>query len=323
MLKLRFLEDNRPLAELLRADWDADPASFAWYRISSNAIYPFTFEGEQRFLRFAPAAGKRAETIAAELEFLSYLGKAGYGAAVPIAAKSGQHLVSKATPWGSYHATAFHAVPGVQLSRTDLGDIIIASYGRALAELHQLSQVYRPEGPPRWNESDVLDWIRSVLRELPGTQGAMAEADLIEARLSELPRDPESYGLVHYDFECDNVFFDAVSGRCFAIDFDDAMYHWFAMDIGQAVDSLADEVEPELAAAREAVFLAGYAAVRPLPDPALRAVCRRFADLYWYARVADALSETWPDEPDWMTGLRGRLEDGKTERAARFGSPLA
>ena len=114
-----------------------------------------------------------------------------------------------------------------------------------------------------------------------------------------------------------------MSGRCFAIDFDDAMYHWFAMDIGQAVDSLADEVEPELAAAREAVFLAGYAAVRPLPDPALRAVCRRFADLYWYARVADALSETWPDEPDWMTGLRGRLEDGKTERAARFGSPLA
>ncbi|OEO30587.1 hypothetical protein VW23_020460 [Devosia insulae DS-56] len=323
MLKLKYLEDNRPLAELLRADWDADPAPFAWYRISSNAIYLFSFEGEQRFLRFAPAAEKRAENIAAELELLSYLGKAGYGAAVPIAARNGQHVVSTTTPWGSYHATAFHAVPGIQLSRTDLGETIITSYGRALAELHQLSKAYRPDRPRRWSESDVLDWIRTELRPLPGTEAAVAEAEVIGRRLSELPRNAESYGLVHYDFECDNVFFDAASGRCFAIDFDDAMYHWFAMDIGQAVDSLADEVEPELAAAREAMFLAGYASVRPLPDPALRPVCRRFADLYWYARVAYALSETWPTEPDWMIGLRSRLEDGKTERAARFGTPLA
>jgi Ser/Thr protein kinase RdoA (MazF antagonist) len=322
MLKLRYLDDNRPLAELLRDNWDADPGPFAWYRISSNAIYPFAWRGERRFLRFAPADEKRAEDIGAELDFLSYLGKAGYGAAVPIAATGGELVVSKTTPWGSYHATAFHAVPGIQLSRTDLGDTIIASYGRGLAELHRLSSAYRPEGAPRWSETDVLDWIRSTLADLPDTSAALEEADRIATHLANLPRDAESYGLVHYDFECDNVFFDAETGRCFAIDFDDAMYHWFAMDIGQAVDSLADEVSPELAAAREAVFLDGYASVRALPDPALRAVCRRFAGLYWYARVAYALSETLPDEPDWMVDLRSRLEEGKAERAARFGTPL-
>jgi len=324
VLKLRYLEDNRLLAELLRDAWDADPGPSAWFRISSNAIYPFTYQGEQRFLRFAPAAEKRAEDIAAELDFLTYLAEAGYAAAVPIASRSGEFVVSTITPWGSYHASAFHAVPGIQLDSTDLGDNIIAGYGRALAELHRLSAVYRPAGPRRWNESDVLAWIRSVLTNQPEHEPALAEAELLAERLATVPRSTESYGLIHYDFECDNVFFDAASDRWFAIDFDDAMYHWFATDIEQALHSLAGEVAVELAAAKETVFLAAYAEVRPLPEDfaTLRPVCRRFADLYWYARVSDSLAEVLPDEPDWMVDLRHRLRQRQAECAARFGTPL-
>ena len=322
MLKLRHLNKNVPLAQMLLGNWEAEPSSFERYRISSNAIYLYDWRGETRFLRFAPVSEKPIDRVTAELEFTGYLRSAGYGAVVPIAATSGDYVVTQSTPWGEYVATAFHKAPGIQLSRTDLDDRIVASYGRALAELHRLSSTYRPEGAPRWTEADVLNWIRSALADLPGTSAALEEADRIAAHLAGLPRDAESYGLVHYDFECDNVFFDAETDRCFAIDFDDAMYHWFAMDICQAVESLADEASPELAAAREAVFLDGYVSVRALPDPALRAACRRFADLYWYARVAYALSETLPNEPDWMTGLRTRLEEGKAERAARFGTPL-
>ncbi len=322
MLKLRHLNKNVPLAQMLLANWEAEPSSFERFRISSNAIYPYEWRGETRFLRFAPLSERPLGRVSAELEFIGYLRSFGYGAVVPIAATNGALVVAQSTPWGEYVATAFHKVPGIQLSRTDLDDTVIASYGRGLAELHRLSATYRPEGAPRWTEADVLDWIRSALAGLPNTSAALEEANRIAAHLAGLPRDGESYGLVHYDFECDNVFFDAETGRCFAIDFDDAMYHWFAMDIGQAVDSLADDVSPELAAAREAVFLDGYASFRPLPDPKLRGVCQRFAGLYWYARVAYALSETLPDEPDWMTDLRARLEEGKAERGARFGTPL-
>jgi Ser/Thr protein kinase RdoA (MazF antagonist) len=324
MLKLRHLVDNRPLAELLREAWDADPDPFAWYRISSNAIYPFTHAGEQRYLRFAPAAEKRAEDIAAELDFLTYLARAGYSAAVPIASRNGDIVVSRDTPWGRYHASAFHAVPGIQLDRTDLGDEVVAAYGRALAELHRLSAAYRPAGPRRCNERDVLAWIRSVLAGLPANGAALDEVDLVAQRLATVPQSTDNYGLIHYDFECDNVFFDAASGRCFAIDFDDAMYHWFTTDIEQALHSLAREVPAELVAAKEAVFLAAYAELRPLPEDfaTLRSVCRRFADLYWYARVSDSLAERLPDEPDWMVDLRNRLETRQAECAARFGTPL-
>lgn len=37
-----------------------------------------------------------------------------------------------------------------------------------------------------------------------------------------------------------NVFYDEETGSCNMIDFDDSMYHWYAMDIEQALDSLVN-----------------------------------------------------------------------------------
>lgn len=324
MLKLRYLFDNRPLAETLLENWDADPGSLDGFRISSNAIYWFRRNGALSFLRFAPLGEKRPDQVAAELAFLAHLQEQGYGAAVPIPTRAGNMLVTQQTPWGEQVASAFEAVPGMQLSRTDLSDAIVTAHGRALAELHQLSAAYRPEGPRRWSEADALGWMRATMADLPDGATAMEEADAIAAALAALPRTDETYGLVHYDFECDNVFFDARSDRCFAIDFDDAMYHWFAMDIEQAIASLADDATPADAAAREAAFLAGYVAVRPLPPELdrMRQLCRRFSSLYWYVRVRRSLDEVLPDPPDWMTGLRDRLAAGLAERAAKFGTEL-
>lgn len=48
MIKLKYLFDNRNLAEMLLGNWDYDKCSlemFKYYRISSNAIYPFQNNG--------------------------------------------------------------------------------------------------------------------------------------------------------------------------------------------------------------------------------------------------------------------------------------
>lgn len=160
----------------------------------------------------------------------------------------------------------------------------------------------------------------AAMREiLAGDNAALAEADLIEAHFRALPRDAASYGLIHYDFECDNVLFDQASGQCWAVDFDDAIYHWYAMDIEQALASLDEE-----APGRAQTFLDGYASVHPLPPDlaAMRPVCARFAALLWYARVRRSLAETVPDEPDWMTSLCTALAAGSAQRAARFGTAI-
>ncbi|WP_423065695.1 phosphotransferase enzyme family protein [Devosia sp. CN2-171] len=319
MLKLRHLFDNRALAETLAAEWVPDPEPFPWYRISSNAIYVFLRGGEPHFLRFAPQAEKDPQSVAAELAFIAYLRDRGFGAPEAISSRSGEQMVVSETEWGPFVATAFRRVPGQQLGRTGLADEIVAAHGRALAELHTLSRDYAPPGTQRWSHVEALDWMAPWFE----TDAARAEAKLVAGALAALPRDADAYGLCHYDLECDNVFFDAASGRCHAIDFDDAMYHWFAMDIEQAVASVREEIDPERADAGEAAFLAGYASARPLPPDLDRArgICRRFADLYWYARVRRSLAETFADEPYWMVDLRSRLAEGLAEREARFGAP--
>jgi hypothetical protein len=49
MLKLKYLFNNVNLAEMMLENWEYDKESiemFKYYRISSNAIYPFQAQGK-------------------------------------------------------------------------------------------------------------------------------------------------------------------------------------------------------------------------------------------------------------------------------------
>lgn len=324
MLPLRYLFDNRELAQALLDNWrfDADdPARFQRFRISSNAIYPFHCDGRLQFLRFAPPLEKPADHVRAELEFIAYLRLNGYPALEPVPASDGRLVVEQKTTWGDYVATAFATVPGVHLSATGLVDEIVTAYGAALGRLHALSREYQPKGPRRRSHEDVLRWCRETLAS---DATATAEVDRLAAHFAALPRDADNYGLVHYDFECDNVLWDESTKRIGVIDFDDAIYHWNAMDVEQALDSLLGEVAADRAAEATVAFMRAYRAAHPGAGDleALRPACRRFADLYWVARVTHSTRETFGDEPDWMTNLRARIADGRAARVERFGSPI-
>ena len=322
MLRVEHLFDNRPLAEALLENWHYDrddPERLNDFRISSNAIYPFHRGGALQFLRFAPASEKRAGSVQAELDFIAYLRANGYPAAEPMPSKSGELVVQQETPWGTYVASVFRRVPGVQLGNTGFSEEIVVGYGAALGALHWLSERFTAPGPRRWNHEAVLRWCKEALATLPDSTAAVAETELL-ARFFDRITKVGIYGLIHYDFECDNVLYDAATKSFGVIDFDDSMEHWFAMDLEQALDSLADESGKDLSVA----FLAGYASQRPITHDliALRPACRRFADLFWYARTRRALATVQPNEPDWLIGLRARLMTGTTSRAAKFGTPL-
>lgn len=142
MLKLKYLFDNTHLAEMLLANWEFEKKSidlFKYYRISSNATYPFQDQDKIYFLRFSPISEKRQENILAELEFISYLRSKKYGVLETVVSKNGDELVEAQTPWGEYFASVFKRVAGVQLNRTDLNDMIVFNYGKSLGKLHHLS----------------------------------------------------------------------------------------------------------------------------------------------------------------------------------------
>ena len=68
------------------------------------------------------------------------------------------------------------------------------------------------------------------------------------------------------------------------------------------------------------MFLQGYRSGCEIDENLfkLKALFRRFASIYKYARVARAIEERFASEPDWMVGLRGRLEKLLMETRLNF-----
>ncbi|WP_025027800.1 phosphotransferase enzyme family protein [Caldalkalibacillus mannanilyticus] len=327
MLKLNDLFNNIDLAEMVLKNWKYDEESiemFKYYRISSNAIYPFRCDGKIHLLRFAPKTEKLKSNILAELDFISYLRDNGYGVLEAVVSRHGEELVEVRTPWGEYFASVFKRVSGVQINNTDFSDTIIFSYGKALGRLHQLSSKYKPITFKRWSYSDVLDWIQQVLINFPEESAALTETKILRDYFASIPKSQTNYGLVHYDFEYDNVFYDDKSNSCNVIDFDDAMYHWYAMDIEQALDSLQECIPAELFNHKKKCFLDGYLTEYDISDDleTLLPACRRFAKLYGYARTLRSITEKWDHEPDWLTNLREELSKSLEEDSISFGKEL-
>lgn len=327
MLKLKYLFNNVDLAEMLLKNWEYDKESmdmFKFYRISSNAIYPFQFKGKTRLLRFSPASEKCKDQILAELEFISYLRSGQYEALETVFSKTGEELVEAQTPWGAYYASAFKRVPGVQMNSTDLSDRVIFSYGKALGKLHRLSSQYKPANYKRWSYRDVLHWIHHRLLEFPDEGLALKETKLLQDYFDSIPISTSNFGLVHYDFEYDNVFYEEKLNTCYVIDFDDAMYHWYVMDIEKALYSLEDCVPPEMLQQKKSCFMDGYRTKYDISDEMMSLIpaCRRFDNLYGYVRLVNSIEEKYDHEPEWLESLREKLNNMMKEDSTCFGMKI-
>jgi Ser/Thr protein kinase RdoA (MazF antagonist) len=327
MLKLKYLFNDVNLEEMLLENWEFDIESidmFKYYRISSNAIYPFKFKDNTQLLRFAPKTEKCKNNIAAELDFITYLRANCYGALESVHSKKGEELVEVQTPWGEYYASVFKRVSGVQINNTDFSDTVVFSHGKALGKLHYLSSQYTPIKNNRWSYNDVFYWIQDILMEFPKERAALMELRLLQVYFSSIPKTKSNFGLIHYDFEYDNVFYDEVSNSCNVIDFDDAMYHWYAMDIEQALDSLLDYIPSEIYKNKRQCFMDGYLTEYDISVDMLSILpgCRRFANLYGYVRILRSVAEKWENEPDWLLNLRGKLTKAMKDKSSCFGMKI-
>jgi Ser/Thr protein kinase RdoA (MazF antagonist) len=358
LLKLKYLFNNKDLAQMILDNWEydsEDPNLYEYYRISTNAIYWCKNKGNPFFLRFTPAEEKSRETILAELEYLSYLKANNYPAVESILSKRGNELEEIVTPWGVYNACAFKKAPGVQISRNPFNDEIIFHWGKSLGRLHRLSSNYEPQNFKRSDWSSTLDWTIDILsnfnsedttatdtavnititdptnpinatNHIPRDTIAAAKGELylLKDFFAKLPMTKENYGLVHFDFESDNLFFDEKTHQINPIDFDDATYHWFVMDICQALESLKEDLSEKEFEVASSKFIAGYRTEFNVTDDTIRLlpIFNRFAKLYGYARILHAIDEKWNNEPDWMLDLRITLNKLLIKRSNSFELPI-
>lgn len=325
MMKLRHLFGNPELAGMLMRHWPQDetpPATFERFRISANAVYPFKINGQEHFLRFSPISEKTTTHIRAELGYIHLLRQAGFAANQPVPAKSGAELIEAETPWGGYHACVFKAVSGRPVSQCGASDEIVSACGGALAQMHKIASGFGSATPERPTHNHIFTWMQDILLGLPAETIALQELELLQQALRALPATAQNYGLIHFDFEPDNVFYDTENRpACSVIDFDDSMQHWYVMDIAQALNGLKEEFGPEGFAIRRGFFLEGYRRVFDIDRDIYGhlPVFNRFARLLKYTRVRRAVQERWQNEPAWMLALRAKLEARLAEYAQEFG----
>ncbi len=315
MLKLKYLFENHALTMRCLALYDYDAATLQemmqHFRISSNAIYPFRSgkdPREVRFLRISPAAEKPAADVRSEIKLIQWLLDNGFSVMRPVPMLDGTLSRVLSTEWGEYNVSCFARVPGKQLTDVDGTMAVVRGYGESLGRLHSLVKQY-PAADERRDHKAILQEIGERLTRYGAPELMQRELRSVTAALALLPIHRENYGIIHYDYEPDNVFYEASTGTFSAIDFDDAFRGWFALDIVQALYQLDDIVSEADWEEAKTVFLSGYRAACAFSaeEEQTLPLMRRFALLQGYAMLLYAMSEKTAEEPDWLVGLKEKL----------------
>lgn len=316
MLKLKYLFENYDLARTCLACYDYHEESLdemlPYFRISSNAIYPFRMKEEPEeicFLRLSPVEEKSISHVFSEVTLINWLREKGFPTMRPVAMKNGEFAREMTTEWGTFNVSCFALVSGENLEDVDGTLDIVKGYGKILGEFHALMREY-PYTKEHRNHKDLLEEIGGRLKCYGAPELVLNEYLAVCNELEQLSIATDNYGVIHYDFEPDNVFYDVEKDLFSVIDFDDVICCWYTLDIVRAIDAL-DEVigESEIDRAQD-FFLEGYQSAVDLTQEQRQSfsLMRRLVHLQEYATLLHVLSEPVDEKPDWMSELICKLQ---------------
>lgn len=305
-------EWRSPVADAVAAHWGHEPGAARWWRSSASHVFVVPDAPEpdaERYLRFVPerhAAFHRFETVAALTDRLHGRGLA----LAPLVRSAADRLVESVdTPLGTVRAMCLQGAPGDEVELDDLTAAQARAWGALLARTHETAaDLGDGLGHP-------LDDIGRAAALFADDRDLAAAVERLAARLAHLPRDPAHYGVVHGDFELDNLAWQGEAPTAF--DFDEAALSWYAADVAHAVRDLTDHGRPAPAHAELLdAFLTGYRDVRSLPDADPGQLL-----LFAGANAARSLVELHPvlatlDEgrPDDLDELRTSLREHRDEQ---------
>ncbi|RLQ94530.1 phosphotransferase enzyme family protein [Falsibacillus albus] len=311
MMKLNTMDKGLAsdvVAKSLIQNWEHDEGTLKFWRASSNFVYVFENNQEQYFLRFSLDQENSIGQIQAELEFMEYLESNRYPCVSPILSKNGKYIETVQNSEGKYFSVVFSSAKGIALDE-DINELQCEDWGRSLAALHQLSREYEPSDKKRSIWQDILRKIDAMLQRYPEEQEAIEELGKLTERLTSFPISDSNFGLIHYDFQLDNIFYQENNRSFCVIDFDDAVYSWYAQDIVTALDDFLGD-DSNLEDPKVKSFLKGYSSVIPLEEEDISQFpyFRRFMKLYTFSRLLWSLEGCEVEEsPDWLDGLKSKF----------------
>ncbi|HYF94890.1 MAG TPA: phosphotransferase [Symbiobacteriaceae bacterium] len=294
-----------PLAAEILKPWGCAVGTLRFYRASANFICEFMKEGRRHFLRFSDAGERPLEAILAEVKLVAWLGRQGIKVAAPVPSGQGRLVETVETALGRFHGVVFLGLEGSQLETAECQETHFRAWGAALGRLHAAMKAY--QDPSAASRPSWRDHLAEARPYVDGEPALLAEWHRLESWASALPSGPDDFGLIHFDFESDNLCWQ--DGAIGILDFDDSAHYWYAADIAYALRDLFKE-GAGLSSPQVQSFLAGYEGEHPL-NRTLSAQLPQFLRLhgmYTYARLSRALDLPADREPPaWLKRVETKL----------------
>jgi len=211
------------------------------YEGCANLVYHYEHDGQRRVLRISYRPDRSVALIQAELHFVNYLAAGGVRLSYPLPSTQG-NLFELITAGGiDFIAVSFVRGRGMRVPDNEYRyrqGVPIQEYfqnwGRVLGQMHRLAKTYQPLSTairrPEWHAWEGFTGFPAGER-LPLVQ---KKYEALIAELHALPKDVDSYGLIHFDFNDGNFTVDYDNGDITVFDFDDCCYFWFMYDLACA-----------------------------------------------------------------------------------------
>jgi Ser/Thr protein kinase RdoA (MazF antagonist) len=150
----------------------------------------------------------------------------------------------------------------------------------------------------------------------------MVKNEIYEIRnlLQKIPQNKSNFGLIHGDYEFDNVFYDKNTKKYSIIDFGSSIYHWYAMDIEITLNNIKEELPQNDYEKMKKLFINGYNLEYQINEDEIKhfPLFKRFENLRKYIGLKISLEETWDNEPLWILELRENLNKYTMELEYNF-----
>jgi Ser/Thr protein kinase RdoA (MazF antagonist) len=217
---------------------------FPEYEGAVNLVYEYEIGKTPMVLRISFTPERTLEQIQAELYFVNYLSENGVSVSRPMLSQNGNLVETIQAAGIPFRAVTFVKGKGMRVPdngyryRTDAPiEEYFRNWGRVLGQMHALAKNYQPESDvvrrPEW--FDLHKSRLALVAQLPDRlHGVQARIQNLMGEIGSLPRDRDSFGLIHGDFSDGNFTVDYTNGDITVFDFDDSCYFWFMYEIAGA-----------------------------------------------------------------------------------------
>ncbi len=206
--------------------------------IIEKALYQYERNGKSFILRLTIPQYVDFELIPGEVDWINYLADNELYVPRAISSENGSLVEIIETEDSSFAAVSFEKAEGrrIDFDNSDEWNAeLFERYGQTIGKMHALTKNYEPpeESLTRmeWHQQD---WFAKIDRYLPPSESLVRRKclDLIE-RLHALPKDKNSFGLIHGDAHPWNLLVH--KGKIILADFDFCERNWFVFDIAIAL----------------------------------------------------------------------------------------